>query len=241
MNDRARKIPAFVRAATKTVVLCVLAVLAILAIYLGAAVTGTVWTASPDENTASGGQITVYVLSNGFHSDIAIPVLNGRPPNGIPVSEADLPGGLQNTQYLVIGWGSQTAYTSLLALSDLTAGIVFKALLFDRSVMHVLPVAGTPYGDGIYRLELDDAQYRRLVRFIAETFKTNGAGNAELLTGITQGFGDVFYRARPRFSAFYGCNAWTGHALRAAGVPVGRWTPFAQSIEWNMTRLQSGN
>ncbi len=209
--------------------------------YILAAVIGTMWTAGGQANAGTGSLKTVYVLSNGFHSDIALPVEAGKAPGAVPVTAEDLPSGLHDTGYLIIGWGSQTAYTSLLALSDLTAEIIVKALLFDRSVVHVLPYSGPLEGKGIYKVELDAAQYARLVDFIAKTFATGNNGGAELLPGITQGYGDVFYRARPRFSPFYGCNAWTGEALRTAGVPVGHWTPFAQSIEWNMSRLSSGS
>lgn len=231
---------AFLRKTSRTVIWVCLTVVGLLVVYLAAAVIGTIWTTDGTAKAAAGESNTIYVLSNGFHSDIALPVEAGRPPSGVPVSPDDLPGGLADTRYLIIGWGSQTAYTSLLALSDLTARIAFKALLFDRSVMHVLPYSGELHGERVYRLDLDDAQYRRLVAFISRTFSTDENDKTDLLAGITQGFGDVFYRAEPRFSMFYGCNAWTGEALRRAGVPVGRWTPFAQSIEWNMSRI-SGN
>ncbi|MCR9137210.1 MAG: TIGR02117 family protein [Alphaproteobacteria bacterium] len=228
---------AFFRKTIRTVFWVCLTVAGLVMVYLAAAVIGTVWTTNGTARAAAGGSNTIYVLSNGFHSDIALPVEAGRPPSGLPVSPDDLPGGLADTRYLIIGWGSQTAYTSLLALSDLTARIAFKALLFDRSVMHVLPYSGEFHGERVYRLDLDEVQYGRLVEFISRTFSTDANDNANLLMGITQGFGDVFYRAEPRFSLFYGCNAWTGQALRQAGVSIGRWTPFAQSIEWNMGRI----
>ncbi len=223
-----------IRKLVKTVALALAGISALLVVYLISAVAGTVWTAEPEPGEPSADMTTVYVLSNGFHSDIVLPVDAAA---SLPIAAADLPGGLAGTRYLILGWGSQTAYTSLLALTDLTVEIAAKALLFDRSVMHVLPYGGELQGSGVYRLELDPDQVRRLVAFIDETFTVDANGRAELLPGITQGYGDVFYRARPRFSLFYGCNAWTGEALREAGVPVGIWTPFAQSIEWNMGRI----
>lgn len=240
MSTRNNAAAAIARKGVKAVIGIVLAIAGLVVIYLAAAVIGTVWTTGGSAIAAAGGSHTLYVLSNGFHSDIALPVEAGQPPAGLPVAPEDLPGELTDTHYLIVGWGSETAYTSLPALSDLTARIAFKALLFDRSVMHVLPYSGAFHGDGVYRLELDDAQYRRLLGFVSNTFSTSEDNRAELLDGITQGFGDVFYRANPRFSLFYGCNAWTGEALRQAGVDVGRWTPFAQSIEWNIGRISGG-
>jgi len=218
----------------RALVLMIAGLFALLAAYPAAATVGTVWTSGTAAATGSGDTRTVYILSNGFHSDIALPVEQGRPVAGLPIAAADFPGGLRDSRYLIVGWGSQTAYTRLLALSDLTPDIALKALLFDRSVMHVLPYAGDLRGPHAYRVELDKDQYERLLTFVAGTFATDGDGTARPLPNVTHGFGDVFYRAGPRFSLFYGCNAWTGAALRRAGVPVGRWTPFAQSIEWNL-------
>ena len=224
----------YVRKLVRGATLAIGGVLALLLLYLVAAVAGTVWTAAPDSRQTDDDTTTIYVLSNGFHSDIVLPVDAAAE---LPIAATDLPGRLAGTRYLILGWGSQTAYTSLLALTDMTIEIAAKALLFDRSVMHLLPYGGEMQGPGVYRLELGPDQLHKLVEFIDATFSVDADGRGELLPGITQGYGDVFYRARPRFSLFYGCNAWTGEALRHAGVPVGVWTPFAQSIEWNMERL----
>lgn len=207
------------------------------AAYFAAAAIGTVWRTAPPE-TLQPTTTTAYVLSNGFHSDIVLPIEGGRLPAGFPELQQDLDVSLKNTDYLIIGWGSQTAYTSLLELSDLTAGIIAKALFFDRSVLHIQPYSGSLQGPGVYRLELDSAQLDQLWSFVAQTFVVDGNAAPTLIPDVTHGYGDVFYRAEPRFSLFYGCNAWVGEALRSAGLSFGRWTPFAQSIEWNMKRLQ---
>jgi hypothetical protein len=41
---------------------------------------------------------------------------------------------------------------------------------------------------------------------------------------------DVFYEGDGGYNAFYTCNEWAGAALREAGVRVGAWTPFSQSV-----------
>lgn len=205
--------------------------------YLVVALVGTLWTVSSDRaQAAAAATRTVFVLSNGFHTDIALPLTGGEAPRGLPIAASDLVRGLSGVRYVAIGWGSEAAYTSLVSITDLSAGTIFRALAFDRSVVHVLPYYAEPFGEGVYRLELSEDQYRRLTDFIATTFLAGPDGAAEIIPGVSQGFGDVFYRGRPRFSAFYGCNAWTGEALRRAGAEVGIWTPFAQSIEWALSR-----
>ena len=41
---------------------------------------------------------------------------------------------------------------------------------------------------------------------------------------------DVFYDARGAYTLVDNCNAWIGDTLAAAGVPMGRWTPFAGGV-----------
>ncbi len=226
--------------ALKFIIYAVATVFCLIAAYIAAAAIGTVWRTAPTE-TLNEQTTTAYVLSNGFHSDIVLPLKGGTLPVGFPELQQDLDVSLANKDYLIVGWGSQTAYTSLLELSDLTAGIIAKALFFDRSVLHIQPYSGSLQGPGVYRLELDSAQFDQLWSFVGQTFVVDSNAAPMLIPDVTHGYGDVFYRAEPRFSLFYGCNAWVGEALRSAGISFGRWTPFAQSIEWNMERLQQNS
>src|SRR3546814_8948705 len=54
---------------------------------------------------------------------------------------------------------------------------------------------------------------------------------------------DTFYGAKGRYDALMTCNAWTGAALRHAGVRVGAWTPFPATVmgrsEEHTSELQS--
>ncbi len=211
------------------------AIVILLTLFAVAAVIGTFWIVPGDPPDRPGTEHTVFVLSNGYHTDIALPVVGGTPPDGFPIGADDLPRGLANVQFVAVGWGSKAAYTSLVAITDLSVATAVRALAFDRSVIHVLPLHGAPYGAGVFPVRLDEDQYSRLVAFMAATLETGRSGKAVLIPGVTQGYGDVFYHARPRFSAFYGCNAWTGEALRTAGISVRIWTPFSQSLEWALS------
>ncbi|MGN6620866.1 MAG: DUF2459 domain-containing protein, partial [Sphingomonas sp.] len=76
---------------------------------------------------------------------------------------------------------------------------------------------------------LRPAEYRRLAAFIRASFATAPAGERP---EIFRGYGDydAFYSASGRYDALMTCNAWTGMALRRAGVRVGVWTPFATTV-----------
>lgn len=223
-----------VRQALRRLAIGALAVVVPIGAYLAAAVAGTLVTSGDDRGD---GSVTIHVVSNGFHSDFVLPTRAPGTYDALPIAACDFPGALEAADYLIVGWGSETAYLNVPDLADLTPAIAARSLAFDRSVMHVQPYSGPVDGPGIYRLEIGADRYARLLAFIADTFALDDHARAAVIPGRTYGFGDIFYRAKPRFSFLYTCNAWTGEALRRAGVPVGVWTVFPQSLEWGLDRM----
>lgn len=177
--------------------------------------------------------VRIYVLSNGFHSDIAVPADGGGALARLEIDPLDFPVESDSVRYWALGWGSQTAYTSLLDISDLTVGIMARALAFDVSVMHVQPLGEITGGEGVYGFDLTPEQYQDLLNGIRRSF----GERVKPLPGITQGFADRFYRGKGRFSPVKGCNVWTARRLREAGIGVGLWPIFAQSLEFGLGRL----
>lgn len=185
--------------------------------------------------TAAGpGTVRIAVISNGFHSDIALPA-DGATLETMGLDAAHYPVERGRVSYWAVGWGSREAYTSLVAVADLTPGLVARAVAFDETVMHVAPTGPLPAGEGVWHIDLPRERYDALVADMAGWF-----ARTDPEPGVTQGFGDRFYEGRGRFTAWYGCNAWVGARLRAAGVPVGRWTPAAQSLAYGLDRVASG-
>ena len=176
--------------------------------------------------------VRIYVFSNGFHSDIVLPHRDGETLSRLDLAATDFPVDVRRVRHWAVGWGSRTAYTSLRRVVDLTPGIVVRALAFDRSVMHVQPFGEITGGEGAYAFDISPADYDRLIAGIRRSF----TDDTQPIADITQGFGDRFYHAKGRFSAIKGCNVWTGRRLREAGVGVGMWTVFAQSLEFGLAR-----
>lgn len=181
------------------------------------------------------GTVRIAVISNGFHSDIALPA-DGATLEALGLDASHYPVERGRVSWWAVGWGSREAYTSLVAVADLTPGLVARAVAFDETVMHVLPTGPLPAGEGVWFLDLPAERYDALVADMAGWF-----AHAEPEPGVSQGFGDRFYEARGRFTAWYGCNAWVGARLRAAGVPVGAWTPAAQSLAYGLDRLDQSD
>lgn len=170
----------------------------------------------------------IYLYGNSFHTDIIIPTeaLLGVNPDLLDRLK------LQENTHIAFGWGSNTAYTDLLELTDLSPRLMLKAAWFDASVMHVTPVrSDTSLLDvGARPLNVSDQGLRRLVGYIDDTFAKTTSNELLMLPGITHGYGDAFYQARGRFHLFRTCNVWVSEALRQAGINTGIWTPFAWGL-----------
>jgi uncharacterized protein (TIGR02117 family) len=207
-----------------------LSLLVIFAFGAGAVVTG----AAPV--SGEGAPVTIHVVSNGFHTDIVVPMVTDAVDwRGLmrlsPITRQSL-----DAPYLALGWGSRAAYTQLGTLTDLSPGLLLKAIAFDESVVHLQPVASVREGEGVRRLTLTPDGYARLARHVEDSLARTAGGDAVPLDGVTHGTGDAFLRGRDRFWLLRSCNVWVGEALRAAGRPAGLWTPLAQSLMWSLDR-----
>ena len=181
-----------------------------------------------------GSGVTIAIVDNGFHTDIALQA-DGRTLAALGLQGEAFPVPRDLVRWWGIGWGSRTAYTSLRAISDLSPAIVARSVAFDRTVMHVAPWGKLVAGPRVRFVEVDPDRYDALLTAIAADFRSTDA-----IAGLTQGFGDRYYEGQGRFTAWYGCNAWVGAKLRHAGIPVGLWTPTAQSISYGLDRISGG-
>lgn len=198
-------------------------------IYLLAALAGALIPANLGWSPPTRG-VQLYILSNGVHTAIVMPVRAA----GIDWGQLIHPSHLQRPDlagdHLAVAWGQREFYLTTPEWSDLRAGVALRALAGrGGTLMHVYHLrAPRPAPDQRPLLVTED-QYRRIAGFILTSFRlTEGA--LVPLPGYEDT--DSFYEARGRYSLFRTSNEWTGTTLRHAGVRVGIWTPFAQSLMW---------
>lgn len=210
------------------------ALAALLLVYAVAALAGTFAVDAGGALPRDGEGIDIHVLSNGYHTDIAVPVANELHDWRPFLNAPEFPPAAVSARYVAFGWGSRAAYPQVGTLADLSPAVMLQALAFDRSVIHAVPLRAVAEGPNVRRVRLTSEGYAALVNMIEGSFERDAEGRLIPLPGATQGFGDAFFEARGRFSFLRGCNVWTGEALRAAGVRMGVWTPFAQSVFWSL-------
>lgn len=180
--------------------------------------------------TAPESGVRIYVESNGIHTGLVLPVTAEE------VDWRDLlqPGDLRDPRYaayshVAIGWGDRSFYLETPTWADVKASTVLAAAIgSDRTVMHVDHIPEPRVDEYVRSITLRPEEYRRLATFIRASFRSDKGERPAHQFGYAAY--DAFYDGRGHYSAIATCNAWTGDALRHAGVRVGVWTPFPVTI-----------
>jgi uncharacterized protein (TIGR02117 family) len=173
----------------------------------------------------------VYVSTNGFHTDVILPIDNRQEDCFAVAADPVLAGRARTYSYISYGWGDQDFYMQSYHNNFPGFTTVLDAMFVPgESLMHVTCLRNAPKpGPDVKAVQLTDAQYRRLVAFVTASFRQEG-GKLVKLDQPGYGANDFFYRAEGSYHLFHTCNAWTGDALRKAGVKVSWWTPLESSV-----------
>lgn len=179
-----------------------------------------------------GGEVLIYVSSNGIHADIIMPA-NGPDRAWLAlVPPSDIADPARARGWVAVGWGQRDVYLNVPYWSDLTPGIAARAMLGGESLMHVTHMGPPRVSETLRPLYISREGYRRMTRAIATSFARGPDGAPIVIPGSGYGRNDIFYEALGTYSAVRTCNEWIGEHLADAGVRVGIWTPFPQSLMW---------
>lgn len=206
-----------------------LAVVAVPALYLAAALVGSLIPVNRAwEEPAQG--TTVYLRSNGIHIDIVMPAeahgLDWR--LSFPASHfADAPA---TPHWFGFGAGERRVYLETPTWWDITPRTLWSALTGGDQVMHVDRT--THPGADLVAIRLRPEEYRRLWAAIRAEFDLGSDGRPRRIAHPGYGPDDAFYQATGRASALHSCNNWVADRLRLAGVKTSLWSPFAQGLTW---------
>lgn len=175
--------------------------------------------------------IKIYLISNGVHVDIAVPVISET----IDWTETVKPQHTllkpTNSSYVSFGWGDLQFYENTPEWKDLTVKTAFQALFLKTpSALHTRFHEGKPKNERIKTFMIDDSQYLLLSEYISNTFMFDDEGNSQPVQGLHYSGQDVFYRAKGSLNLFNTCNTWVNNALKHSGLKASLWTPFEEGI-----------
>lgn len=201
------------------------AVFGVVASYAVAGLVGGSIPSNRDRRAPAEG-VHIFVESNGVHTGIIVPkVAAGVDWRGVARAEDLRDPRYGAFDHVAFGWGEKTFYLETPTWADVKLRTVMGAAFGStRTLMHVDHLPRPRAGDGAREIVVTPKQYRRLAAYIRASFRDGGARY--------RGYAgyDAFYEANGRYSAVRTCNAWTGDALRFAGVRVGKWTPFPVTV-----------
>lgn len=166
--------------------------------------------------------VTVYLKSNGVHTDIVVPVANSVKDWRNEIAFDHTASKDTTYQYIGFGWGDKGFYLNTPEWSDLKASTALNAMFYlGTSAMHATFFHELHENKRCVRIGISKSEYRQLVAYIESGFL---ARKATLIPNAHYGNSDSFYEGEGSYSLFYTCNSWTNNALKAAGQKAALWT-----------------
>ncbi len=183
-------------------------------------------------NQVNGHDIDIYILSNGIHTDLVVPVKTKEIDWSQQIKHANTSEKDTTAIYLALGWGDKDFFLETPDWNDLNACITFKAIVgWNTSAMHTTFISSIQESKQCIKLGLSNMQYRQLIAFIQNSFKRNQKNEFKYIqTDKNYGKNDAFYESTGHLSLFNTCNTWTNKALKACGQKACIWTPFEKGI-----------
>ncbi len=176
--------------------------------------------------------VTVYILTNGAHTDIVVPLTDNHVDWRTWVSTDDTRGKTTTAHYVAFGWGDKGFYLDTPTWDDLTFGTAFRAAFaLSTAAMHVTFYERMSTGEGCCAIRISPEQYLDLARYIRGGFELDAHGRTILVvTDAQYGPDDAFYEGVGRYNLFHTCNTWANNALKVAGQRACLWTAFDEGI-----------
>lgn len=202
---------------------------AVIALYLVAALFGSIIAANPYWKSTDGGVI-LFIETNGLHTGIIMPVYSDVHDWRELIRPEHVESPIGYRSHILVGWGHEGVYRNTEYWQDLrfkdAASAIFGS---DDVLLHVYHL-NYPQAYPHYRrpITVSEAEYLLIIEAIKDRFVLDASGQ----TIPSPGYGkdDLFYKARGHYNAFYTCNNWTSDVLGQAGIRTGIWTPFQGGV-----------
>ena len=172
-----------------------------------------------------GKKIEIYLLTNGVHTDVVVPVKNEVFDWSKQVKFTDTKAKDSTAQFMAIGWGDRGFYLETPTWSDLKVSTALNAATgLSSSALHITFYKSLKEGIDCKKITIDSIEYKKLIVFINDSFQLNNGNVTKIDTKAVYGNNDAFYEAKGSYSLFYTCNTWANQALKAANQKAALWT-----------------
>jgi uncharacterized protein (TIGR02117 family) len=202
----------------------------LIVLYLITAIGLSKITANSDFNQCNKDAVEIYILTNGVHTDLVLPILNDIKDWSSFVNPADTKSGCLNANYVAFGWGDKGFYLETPTWADLKFKTAFNAAFFlSTTAMHVSFYNGLKESESCKKICINKNDYLKLVSYINNSFALS-QNTPILIKGANYGNNDLFYDAIGTYSFLNTCNTWANAGLKSSNLKACFWTPFDKGI-----------
>ena len=186
----------------------------------------------PKKTVTEPENIDIYLLTNGVHSDLVVPVKSAEFDWSKEIPFENTLSKRTDFKYLSIGWGDKGFYLDTPTWAELKVSTALKAAFWlGESAMHCTFYDEIKVGKDCKKITLTKPQYQELIAFIREKFDRDQNGKPILIkTDAVYGKDDAFYEAKGSYNFTETCNTWTNDGLKVAGQKAALWTATDRGI-----------
>lgn len=178
-----------------------------------------------EDVTENQDKIPIYILTNGVHTDIVLPIKNEHHDWSTQLKFEHTKSKDSTYQYVALGWGDKGFYLETPTWADLKTSTAIKAASgLSTSAMHVTFYKHLKENQSCKKIQISVESYKKLIAFINESFQIKSGEFLKIETNAVYGKHDVFYEANGSYSLFYTCNSWANQALKSANQKAALWT-----------------
>jgi uncharacterized protein (TIGR02117 family) len=177
-------------------------------------------------------EVTIYILTNGVHTDLVVPIQSQLYDWSKQVLFANTISKDTNYNFLAMGWGDKGFYLETPEWKDLKASVAFKAAFaLGNTAIHATYYKSMTEGENCRKILISKEQFQRLLNYITNSFKKDNNGHfINIVTKAVYGKDDAFYEANGSYSMLHTCNTWANSGLKTSGQKCCLWTPFDTGI-----------
>ncbi len=177
-------------------------------------------------NKGADSKVTIYIKTNGVHTDIVVPIRTVQRDWSKHVLFANTVSKDTTYNYLALGWGDKGFYLQTPEWKDLKASTALKAAFgLSSSAMHATFYRQMSESETCRKISITTWEYDQLIKYIDQSFEHNADGSYQYInTNANYGITDAFYEAKGKYSLFYTCNTWANQALKNCGQRAALWT-----------------
>jgi len=185
-----------------------------------------------DKEAGQPEEITIYIKTNGVHTDIVMPARNDQMDWTQQIKYSNTPGADSSYHYVAMGWGDKGFYLQTPTWADLKFSVAFKAATgLSSTAIHATYYRELTENESCKKIVISKAQYGRLIQFVRSSLKTDPSAHfININTHANYGPTDAFYEAHGHYCMFYTCNTWANSALKHCGQKCCLWTLFDTGI-----------